>query len=57
MRSFDPEVIISGKAPTLSVKTDKCVSWTLDGEFGGQTDTAEISVIKKAVKIAVPLKN
>lgn len=53
-RSFDPDVIISGKAPSLSVKTDKPVKWTLDGELGGETDKAEISIIKNAVKIAAP---
>ena len=53
-RSFDPDVIISGKAPSLTVKTDKPVNWTLDGELGGQTDKADISVIKGAVKIAAP---
>ena len=53
-RSFDPDVMISGKAPSLTVKTDKPVKWTLDGELGGQTDTAEISIIKSAVKIAAP---
>ena len=53
-RSFDPDVIISGKAPALSVKAGKKVNWTLDGELGGQADTAEISIIKSAVKIAAP---
>ncbi|MBQ7700076.1 MAG: YegS/Rv2252/BmrU family lipid kinase [Clostridia bacterium] len=52
-RSFDPDVIISGKASSLTVKTDKPVKWTLDGELGGEVDTADISVIKSAVKIAV----
>ncbi len=54
-RSFDPDVIVSGKAPSLKVKTDRPVKWTLDGELGGQTDTAEISLIHKAVTIAVPV--
>lgn len=53
-RSFDPEVIISGKAPSVTVKTDREIKWTLDGELGGQTDKAEIEIIKKAVRIAVP---
>ena len=54
LRTFDPEVIINGKAPRLYVKTDKPISWTLDGELGGVTDTAEIKAVHKAVKIAVP---
>lgn len=53
-RSFDPDVMISGKAPSLIVKTGKPVNWTLDGELGGQADEAEISIIKSAVKIAAP---
>lgn len=53
-RSFDPKVIISGKAGSLLVKTDRPVKWTLDGELGGEVDTADISVIKKAVSIAAP---
>ena len=55
LRTFDPEVMISGKAERITVKADRDVKWTLDGELGGQTGEAEISVIKKAVKIAVPL--
>ena len=54
LRTFDPDVIISGKAPALSVKTDKPIKWTLDGELGGITDTAEIRVLNKAIRIAVP---
>ena len=54
LRTFDPDVIISGKAPYLTVKADKPVKWTLDGELGGITDTAEIKALNKAVKIAVP---
>ena len=53
-RSFDPDVIISGKAPSLTVKTGRRVNWTLDGELGGVADSAEISILKTAVKIAVP---
>jgi YegS/Rv2252/BmrU family lipid kinase len=54
LRTFDPEVIISGKAPSLLVKADKPVKWTLDGELGGVTDTADIRIRHKALKIAVP---
>ena len=38
------------KASEISISTDRPVRWTLDGEFGGETDTAEISVIKGACK-------
>lgn len=55
-REFDPEIAVSGKASAVRVTTERPVSWTLDGEYGGQTGEAEISVIKHAVKIAVPAK-
>lgn len=53
LRTFDPDVMISGKAPSLTVRADRPVKWTLDGELGGEAETADISIIKHAVHIAV----
>ena len=53
-RKFDPSVIVSGRAETLSVKTDRPVKWTLDGEYGGEVDEATLLCLPSSVKIAVP---
>lgn len=53
-RRFDPSVIISGHAEKLTVTTERSVKWTLDGEFGGETETSVLCCLPKAVKIAVP---
>lgn len=46
-RSVNGAYIIS--ASEAVIKTDKPVKWTLDGEFGGETDYAEFSVLHKGV--------
>ena len=53
LRTFDPDVIISGKTTSLKVETDRPVKWTLDGELGGETATAEITILPRIIKIAV----
>lgn len=41
------------KAASIRVKAQTPVSWTLDGEFGGETDTVEIQNYQQALNIAV----
>ena len=52
-RRFDPEVMISGKAKQIVIHTDRPVKWTLDGEYGGETDCAVTKCLPGAVKITV----
>ena len=54
IKNFDPAVIISGKAESLRIISDRPVRFTLDGEDGGVSSVSDISVVKHAVRIAVP---
>lgn len=38
----------------IIIKTEKNVPWTIDGEFGGRTKEARISICKEAVTFVVP---
>ena len=51
----DTDMIVSFKSARLRVSSEKPFRWTLDGENGGQYNTAEISVVPGALKIAVPV--
>lgn len=46
--------IITAKSKHFEIISEQAVPWTLDGEFGGNVTSAEIGVIHKALKIAVP---
>lgn len=49
--------IVSLKTKKISFISDANVPWTLDGEFGGAPNAAEILAVKDAFRIAIPPKN
>lgn len=51
---LDIPEIISAKSEDVEIFMDKPVAWTLDGEYGGTTDHAYISIKNRAIKITVP---
>lgn len=55
-RDYDVPEIVSVKSGYFEVEAETDIPWTLDGEFGGRCSRADISVIPKALKIAVPEK-
>ena len=46
--------ILRIRTPQITIESEKPISWDLDGEFGGESVTAEISVQKQAMLLAVP---
>jgi len=50
--STDDKNVVSFQCTQASI-TSEPIDWTLDGEYGGKTETAEISVIPNAVSIAI----
>lgn len=46
----NPHIVIK-QIKSVSFKAPSPVSWTLDGEFGGSSDSTEISVIKRGMRI------
>lgn len=46
--------IITAKSKSFEIISENGISWTLDGEFGGNITSAKIGIIPKAIKIAVP---
>lgn len=54
-RKFDDcEHITCIHSPSFTIKSEKSISWTLDGEEGGRTTEIIISAVKAAYEIAVP---
>ena len=51
--TFGDEMIVFEKASSVTVKTEKPIPWTLDGEFGGTTDSVSIENIPGAIKLLV----
>lgn len=47
--------IITAKSKRFEVVSSEKISWTLDGEFGGSVESAEIGIIPSAFRIAVPV--
>lgn len=45
------------KTRKITFRTETPIAWTLDGEFGGDTEEAEISVIPDAFGIVIPGKD
>lgn len=45
------ELVLSMQAKRLSIRADRSISWTLDGEFGGETAEAEIEALQDALLI------
>ncbi len=48
--------IVALKTQKISFISDTNVPWTLDGEFGGEPNAAEILAVKEAFRVAVPPK-
>ncbi len=53
-RDYNPEQFHILQAEHVLLHFDQPVAWTLDGEYGGETDTAEIVNIPKPIEIMVP---
>lgn len=51
MGEFNPEYMYQFKAKKIIIESPEPVSWTLDGEFGGNVTYAEIVNLHKAVNI------
>ncbi len=53
----DPKYIVTFKCAELKIHSDEPVSWTLDGEFGGDCCDTDVVIHKEAVCIASLKKN
>ena len=53
-RDFRPDHFIILQADSVTLDFDEPVSWTLDGEYGGDTDHALVVNIPKPIEIMVP---
>jgi len=51
---LDPEVILSFKTQKLRILAQEPLTWTLDGEFGGEYAQAEIESLTRRLCIHVP---
>ncbi len=51
------ENVIRLRTDRLTIESERPIEWDLDGEYGGTTTIAEISVEKRAVTIAAPQKS
>lgn len=54
MESMDAECIVYAKTDRIGFSSQEPVAWTLDGEFGGEHETAEIVIRPQAIEIIVP---
>lgn len=52
-RRYESEYVVSLCAPSVCIKCDEDIPWTLDGEYGGDTKCARISVLNEALNIRV----
>lgn len=50
-KNFDAELFYSFKTSHISIKCDEEINWTIDGEYCGTFNTADINVINKALAI------
>lgn len=48
----DPKYIVTFKCSSLRIHSDQPVSWTLDGEFGGECCNTDVVIHKEAIYIA-----
>ena len=53
-KKLDIPEIICDQAGSAVIETARAIEWTLDGEYGGKCDHAELGILNKAVRIAVP---
>ncbi len=49
--NLESELIITMPVDRLQVKSEECLPWTMDGEFGGEYKDVEIKVTQQAFKI------
>ena len=54
LRDFNPERFHILQAESVILEFQEKVPWTLDGEFGGETDRAEVINIPAPIRIMVP---
>lgn len=52
-RRIKSDCVLSFKCEKIMVESDEPISWTLDGEFGGCVDKAQITNIRRGINIAV----
>ena len=51
------EMLIQKQARKIEIETDQPVAWSLDGEFGGESTTCVIDVVKQRIRIKTGLKD
>lgn len=52
-RRIKSDCVISFKCSKIMIESDEPISWTLDGEFGGCVDRAEIVNVREGLNVAV----
>ena len=50
-KSFDNELFYSFKAHTINIQSQRNIKWTIDGEYCGSYNEANINVINQAISI------
>ncbi|NLA76397.1 MAG: hypothetical protein GX851_00960 [Clostridiales bacterium] len=53
-QQFDPKYIFFLKGREITVESEEPLAWSLDGEFGGETQTAQIRCIQGGINIIKP---
>ncbi|NMP38113.1 MAG: YegS/Rv2252/BmrU family lipid kinase [Clostridiales bacterium] len=53
-KKFDPEYIFFLKGKEFIIESETPTAWSLDGEFGGETESTVISCIKSGISIIKP---
>lgn len=51
------DLVIRRQASKINIRTEKEVSWSLDGDFGGKTTDCDINVINSRIKIKTGIKD
>jgi diacylglycerol kinase (ATP) len=54
IQEYQSEYILTFKTSNLVVSSEERISWTLDGEFGGEHDRVVINNLNKAISIVTP---
>ena len=50
---YDPRHVVFTHARAIDFKTSRPLSWTLDGESGGQQEAVQISVLHNAIRLMI----
>ncbi|SEW23912.1 diacylglycerol/lipid kinase family protein [[Clostridium] fimetarium] len=48
---IDKDMVYSFKTSTLLIESEVAITWTLDGEFGGENDRVEFNVAKDGIEL------